>query len=65
MVEGDGVEEHPRTSHNAMSTGDIAGVEQDSKAKTIDPIQDQIKTSKMQSREILDRMIERGEAIEH
>jgi hypothetical protein len=36
MVEGDDieeVEEHPRTGHNPMSTGDIAGVEQDSKAK--------------------------------
>jgi hypothetical protein len=46
MVEGDDIEEieeHPRTSHSPRSTGEFAGVEHDSKAKTLDPIQDRIK----------------------
>jgi hypothetical protein len=45
MVDGDDieeVEEHPRTSHSPRSAEEVAGVEHDLEAKTLDLIQDQI-----------------------
>jgi hypothetical protein len=47
------VEENPRTKHSPRSAGEVAGVEHDFKAKTLDPLRDQIEPSRMQSSKIL------------
>jgi hypothetical protein len=47
------VEEHPRTSHSSRSAGEVAGAKHNFKAKTLDPLQDQIEPLRTQSRKIL------------
>jgi hypothetical protein len=52
-VDVEEVEEHPRTSHSSKSAREVVGAKHNFKAKTLDPLQDQIEPLRTKSRKIL------------